>query len=70
MMTPQRLNLFPLVREVIDEEIFAEAVGASVEGATSIDAGHLVDEAFENRAIVEHEGIDGDPFARAALGLF
>ena len=32
----RRLNFFPLVRKVIDEKIFAEAVGAGVEGAAYI----------------------------------
>ena len=39
------LNFFPLVREVIDEEVFAEALGAGVEGPAFVDAGEIVDEA-------------------------
>ena len=38
------LDFFPAVREVIDEEVFTEAVGAGVEGAAFVDAGHIVDE--------------------------
>jgi hypothetical protein len=37
-MPPERLSFFPLVREVIDEQIFAEAVGAGVEGAAFVDS--------------------------------
>ena len=46
-MAPPRLNLFPLVRKVIDEEILAEAVGAgAVPGFDNLiiaplDPGHL-----------------------------
>ena len=58
------------MREIIDEQILAETVGAGVEGAAFVDAGQVVDEAAENRAVIEHEGIDGDAFAGQALGFF
>jgi len=32
------------VGQVIDEEVFAEAVGAGVEGAAFVDTGEIVDE--------------------------
>ena len=57
------------MRKVIDEEIFAEAVGPGVEGAAFLDAGEIVDEAAQDRAAVEHKRVDGDPLARDTLGL-
>ena len=47
-MPPERLDFFPLVRKVIDEEVFTEAVRAGVEGAAFVDAGHIVDEAAQS----------------------
>ena len=49
------------MRKVVDEEVFAEAVGAGVEGAAFVDAGHIVDEAAQNGAVVEHKRVDRDP---------
>ena len=63
-MVPPRLNLFRLLGKVIDEEVFARPVRAGVEGAASFDAGHIVGEAAQHRAVVEHEGVDGDPIPR------
>ena len=39
------LDFFSLMREIVDEHILAEAVGAAVEGAAFVDAGKIVDEA-------------------------
>jgi hypothetical protein len=56
-MPPEHLNFFPLVREVIDEEIFAEAVGAGVEGAAFVysqgQAKRLAILYFANRGVGE-----------------
>src|SRR6266403_6359565 len=58
------------MREIIDQEIFSEPIGAGVKSAASIDAGEIVDEAAQDRAVVEHESVDGNTFARDALDFF
>src|SRR5688572_15588051 len=58
------------MREVIDQEVLSQPIGASVKGAALIDPGEVVDEAAQHGAIIQHEGIDGDAFASDALGLF
>ena len=58
------------MREIIDQKIFSEPIGAGVKGATLIDAGEVVDEAAQNRAVVKHEGIDGDPLAGDPFDFF
>src|ERR1051325_5990656 len=63
------LNFFSAAGDVIDEQIFAQALRARVKRAAAIDARERVDELFSPRAVVEHEGIDRDAAARDALGL-
>ena len=58
------------MREIIDEEIFSQSIGPGVKGSAFIDAGEVVDEAAQDRAVVEHEGIDRDAFAGDALDFF
>ena len=58
------------MRQIVDEHVLAEAVGAAVEGAAFVDAGEVVDEAAQHRAVVEHEGVDGDAFAGDPFGFF
>jgi hypothetical protein len=40
------------MREIIDQEIFSEAIGASVKGATLVDTREVVDEAAQHGAVV------------------
>src|SRR5581483_7730624 len=54
------LNALALLREVIDEEVLAEPVGARVERAALVDARHSLDEGPQARAVVEHERVDDD----------
>src|SRR5207342_3215062 len=56
-----------LVADVVDQDVLAEAVGAREERAALVDAGQLLDELREHPALLEHERVDGDAFARAAL---
>src|SRR5690606_1238372 len=62
-------DLLALLGEVVDEQVLAEPVGARVEGAAAVDAGHALDERAEARAVVEHEGVDGDAEARDPFHL-
>ena len=48
------------LREVVDEQVLAEPVGAGVERAALVDARHALDERAQARAVVEHEGVDRD----------
>src|SRR2546422_11493446 len=56
-----------LVADVVDQDVLAEAVGAGEERAALVDAGQLLDELREHPALLEHERVDGDALARAAL---
>src|SRR4030095_225603 len=56
-----------LVTDVVDESVLAEAVGTGEERAALVDAGQLLDELREHPALLEHERVDGDALARAAL---
>ena len=58
------------MREVVDEQVLTQTIRSRVEGAASVDAGEIVDKAAQHRAVVEHEGVDRDPLAGYALGLF
>src|SRR5262245_60206377 len=55
--------------EVVDEEVLTQTIGSRVEGAASVDAGEIVDEAAQHRAIIEHESVDCNPLAGNALGF-
>src|SRR5437867_12076047 len=48
-------DLLPLVAEVVDEEVFAQAIRTGVEGAAAVDACHLLDECPETRAVRSEE---------------
>ena len=61
------LHFLPLMRKIVDQEIFSQPVGAGLERAALIDAREVVDEAAQDRAVVEHEGVDRDALARDAL---
>ena len=54
------------VRNVVDENVFAEMLRLHVEGAPIVYFRHLIDEVDEVMTAGEHEGIDRDAFARAA----
>src|SRR5438445_1296020 len=56
-----------LVADVVDQDVLAQAIGAGEERAALVDAGQLLDELRQHAALLEHERIDGDPLARAAL---
>src|SRR5262249_2571685 len=56
-----------LVADVVDEDVLAEAIRASEEGSALVDAGQLIDELREHPALLEHERVDGNALARAAL---
>src|SRR5256885_16710666 len=56
-----------LLRYVVDQQVLAEAVGPRVQRAALVDARHALDERPETRAVVEHEGVDGDAAAGATL---
>src|SRR5208337_2539400 len=56
-----------LLREIIDQHVFAEMIGAGEQRAPSIDLRHLVHERAQTRRIVEHERVDRDPLARYPL---
>src|ERR1043166_3495040 len=58
------------MREIIDQEVFSEPIGAGVKSAAFIDTGEIVDESAQNRAVVQHESIDRDAFAGDTLRLF
>src|SRR5438309_5417729 len=58
-----------LVADVVDQNVLAEAIGAREERAALVDAGQLLDELRQHPALLEHERVDGDPLARAALDL-
>src|SRR5256885_15863094 len=55
-----------LLRHVVDQQVLAEAVGPRVQRAALVDARHALDERPETRAVVEHEGVDGDAAAGGA----
>src|SRR5438094_6271932 len=58
-----------LVRDVIDQNVLAKAVGGGVEGTALVDLGELVHELFQVVVAVQHEGVDDDALLRAALHL-
>src|SRR5690348_7806610 len=53
-----------LLREIVDQQVLAEAVGARVERAALVDARHPLDECPQARAVVEHERVDDDAAPR------
>src|SRR5690606_33999023 len=55
-----------LVADVVDQQVFAQAVRGGEEGAALVDLGDLLDEAGHVRAAVHHESVDGDPLAGTA----
>src|SRR5437660_5077172 len=56
-----------LVADVVDQDVLAQAIGAGEERAALVDAGQLLDELRQHPALLEHERVDRDPLARAAL---
>src|SRR5437870_12078805 len=58
-----------LLRDVVDQQVLAQAVRAGVERAPLVDARHALDEGAQTRAVVEHEGVDDDAAAGDALDL-
>src|SRR5580704_7492234 len=52
-----------LFREIIDQHVLAQMIGARVERAAAIDLGHLLHEGAQARRVIEHEGVDGNAFA-------
>src|SRR5437867_12775880 len=66
---PRLSHALALLRQVVDEEVLAEPVRPRVEGAALVDARHPLDERAQARAVVEHEGVDGDAAAGDALEL-
>src|SRR5581483_4179300 len=59
----------PLGADEVDEHVLAEAIRGGEESATAVDAGHLLHEGGEGVALLQHEGVDGDALAGAALYL-
>src|SRR2546425_11960852 len=66
---PGRSDALALLRQVVDEQVLAEPVRARVQRAALVDARHPLDEGAQARAVVQHEGIDGDAAAGDALDL-
>src|SRR5829696_1105145 len=58
-----------LVGDVVDQDIFAEAIRRGDEDATRVDPHQIIYELHHVRRALEHEGIDGDAVARAADDL-
>src|SRR5207237_8202765 len=56
-----------LLRDVVDQQVLAQAVRAGVEPAPLVDARHALDVSAQTRAVVEHEGVDVDAAAGCAL---
>src|SRR5947208_1399292 len=51
----------------VDEDVLAEALRRRVEGAAAVHPGDERDELGERPRALEHERVDGDPVAGAAL---
>src|SRR5712691_11968561 len=63
-----RLGHGPALRaDEVHEHVLAEAIGRREESAAAIDAGHLLHEGGQGVALLEHERVDRDALARAAL---
>lgn len=60
---------FPFAVEVVNQQVLAEVVPVGIEGATVVDLRHLIDEGNHPIVIIEHEGVDSDAVAGAALHL-
>lgn len=48
-----------LVRYIVDEHVFAQAVSAGEENSTLINLGNSRDEGIKEVTLTEHKGIDG-----------
>src|ERR1700730_16053221 len=59
----------PFAVDVVEQDIVAQPVGAGEERAAAVHARHLLDERNQVVVIVEHEGVDHDVLAGAALHL-
>src|SRR3954454_6559387 len=62
-------NELALVRDVIDQDVFAEAIRRGDEDAAGVDPRQVVDELHHVRRALEHEGVNGDAVTRAADDL-
>src|SRR5262245_52074186 len=51
----------------VDDDVFAQLVRGGEERAAVVDLGHVLDEPDQPRALLEHERVDRDVLARAAL---
>src|SRR5712691_8786634 len=51
----------------VDDDVLAQLLGGGEERTAVVDAGHVLDEAREVRAALQHERVDRDALARAAL---
>ena len=57
----------PLAVQVIDQQVLTQVILVGVECAATIDLRHLVNKSHHPAIILEHEGIDSDAIACAAL---
>src|SRR5437899_13060131 len=59
-----------LLRDVVNQDVLAEALGRCVEDAALVHARDLVHELLEVVVAVEHERVDDDALLSAAADLF
>src|SRR5262249_13357672 len=55
-----------LACQIIDENIFAQALWGGEEGAALVELRHLIDELHQAAPSLQHEGVDDDVLLRAA----
>lgn len=63
-------NSFAYMRQVIDQEVFSQSIRPGEKGPSLIEVRHLLDELFQNRAVVQHKGVDSYSLACDAFCLF
>src|SRR5262245_4972798 len=63
------LNFALLARDVVDQEILAEEFRAGVKSAAFVNPGHFFNKVSQDRAVVEHEGVDSNSLSGNALRL-
>src|SRR5262249_61407075 len=60
---------FAFFGQVVAEEVLSQPIRPRVERPPLVDARHALDEGAQARAVVEHEGVDGDTSPSDALDL-
>src|SRR5579884_1369785 len=58
-----------LARDVVDQDVLAQAFRRDEEGPALVDPGHLVHELGQVGTPLQHEGVDDDPVAGAVPDL-